>query len=120
MSIRAQEQFICPIDVTLSVMSGKWKPLILFHLKSAPQRFSMLQHKIPGISHKVLTQQLRALESNGLIGRARIQNEQTEAYELTAFGRTLRPSLAALANWGQRHHAELGVRLVPVAAAVPT
>jgi DNA-binding HxlR family transcriptional regulator len=111
-SIRTQEQYVCPIDVTLSVMSGKWKPLILFHLKSAPQRFSVLQHKIPGISHKVLTQQLRALESNGLITRARIQNEQTEAYELTAFGRTLRPSLAALANWGQKHHAELGVRLV--------
>jgi DNA-binding HxlR family transcriptional regulator len=111
-SIRAQEQYVCPIDVTLSVISGKWKPLILFHLKNAPQRFSVLQHKIPGISHKVLTQQLRALESNRLISRARVRNEQTEAYELTAFGRTLRPSLAALASWGQKHHAELGVRLV--------
>jgi DNA-binding HxlR family transcriptional regulator len=92
-------------------MSGKWKPLILFHLKNAPQRFSVLQHKIPRISHKVLTQQLRALESNRLISRARVQTEH-EAYELTAFGRTLRPSLAALANWGEKHHAELGVRLV--------
>jgi DNA-binding HxlR family transcriptional regulator len=112
MSIRIQEQYVCPIDVTLSVMSGKWKPLVLFHLKDGPQRFSVLLHKIPWISHKVLTQQLRALESNRLISRARSQNGQTEAYELTAFGRTLRPSLAALANWGQKHHAELGVRLV--------
>jgi DNA-binding HxlR family transcriptional regulator len=93
-------------------MSGKWKPLILFHLKNAPQRFSVLLHKIPGISHKVLTQQLRALESNRLIRRVRLPNEQIDAYELTRFGRTLKPSLAALANWGQKHHAELGVRLV--------
>jgi len=111
-STRAQQQYACPIDVTLSVMSGKWKPLILFHLKDAPQRFSVLLYKIPGISPKVLTQQLRALESNRLICRARLPSEQTEAYELTEFGRTLKPSLAALANWGQKHHAELGVRLV--------
>jgi DNA-binding HxlR family transcriptional regulator len=111
-NIRTQEQYICPIDVALSVMSGKWKPLILFHLKSAPQRFSVLLHKIPGISHKVLTQQLRALESNRLISRARVPNERNEVYELTGFGRTLKPSLTALANWGQKHHAELGIRLV--------
>ena len=92
-------------------MSGKWKPLILFHLKNAPQRFSVLQHKIPGISHKVLTQQLRALESNRLISRAH-QKEHTDAYELTEFGRTLKPSLTALAAWGQKYHAELGMRLV--------
>ena len=112
MSTRAQQQYVCPIDVTLSVMSGKWKPLILFHLKNDPQRFSVLLQKIPGISHKVLTQQLRALESNRLIRRARLPDEQTDAYELTGFGRTLKPSLAALANWGQKHHAELGVRLL--------
>ena len=112
MSIGTQRQFACPIDVTLSVISGKWKPLILFHLKNGPQRFSVLLHKTPGISHKVLTQQLRALESNRLIRRARLPNEQGEAYELTGFGRTLKPSLAALANWGQKHHVELGVRLV--------
>jgi DNA-binding HxlR family transcriptional regulator len=112
MSIRAQEEeYFCPIDVTLSVMSGKWKPLILFHLKNAPQRFSVLLRKIPGISHKVLTQQLRALESNRLISRAH-QKEHTDAYELTEFGRTLKPSLTALAAWGQKHHAELGVQLV--------
>jgi DNA-binding HxlR family transcriptional regulator len=111
-NIRTQQQYLCPIDVTLSVMSGKWKPLILFHLKNAPQRFSGLLHKIPGISHKVLAQQLRALESNRLIGRARVPNGRNEVYELTGFGRTLKPSLAALANWGQKHHAELGIRLV--------
>ena len=112
MSTRAQQQYVCPIDVTLSVMSGKWKPLILFHLKNDPQRFSVLLQKIPGISHKVLTQQLRALESNRLIRRARLPDEQSEAYELTGFGRTLKPALAALANWGQKHHAELGVGLL--------
>jgi DNA-binding HxlR family transcriptional regulator len=84
----------------------------LFHLKNAPQRFSVLLRKIPGISHKVLTQQLRALESNRLISRTRVPDDQTEAYELTGFGRTLKPSLTALANWGQKHHVELGVRLV--------
>lgn len=111
MSVRTQDPYFCPIDVTLSVMSGKWKPLILFHLKNSSRRFSELQQKIPGISHKVLTQQLRALETNGLIGRAHVRNDRSEAYALTELGRTLRPSLAALANWGQKHHVDLGVRL---------
>ena len=112
MNIRKQGRFFCPIDVTLSVLTGKWKPLILFNLKNGPRRFSVLQAKMPQISHKVLTQQLRALELNKLITRERVQNNGNVAYELTEFGRTLRPSLAALANWGQKHHEELGVELV--------
>jgi DNA-binding HxlR family transcriptional regulator len=111
-SIRNQRRFFCPIEVALSVLTGKWKPLILFHLKNGPRRFSVLQAKMPQISQKVLTQQLRALELNRLITRERVQNNGNVAYELTEFGRTLRPSLAALANWGQKNCGELGVELV--------
>ena len=111
MGIRKQKRYFCPIDVTLSVLSGKWKPLILFHLKNRSRRFSVLQAMIPEISHKVLTQQLRALELNGIIGREQRDDEMTVAYALTEFGLTLRTSLAALASWGQKHHQELGVEL---------
>lgn len=111
MSIRKQARFFCPIEVTLSVLAGKWKPLIIFNLKNGPRRFSVLQAKMPHISHKVLTQQLRALEVDRIIFRERTQSNGNIAYELTEFGRTLRPALAALANWGQKHQHELGVEL---------
>jgi DNA-binding HxlR family transcriptional regulator len=110
-SIRKQARFFCPIEVTLSVLTGKWKPLIIFNLKNGPRRFSALQAKMPHISHKVLTQQLRALEVDRIIVRERAQSNGNVAYELTEFGRTLRPSLTALANWGQKHHPEVGVEL---------
>jgi DNA-binding HxlR family transcriptional regulator len=66
---------------------------------------------IPVVSHKVLTQQLRALELNGIVSRERLDKEMTVAYALTELGLTLRTSLAALASWGQKHHQELGVEL---------
>jgi len=107
--LRRQRTYLCPVDVALSVIDGKWKPLILFELKKGRRRFGALHATIPSVSHKVLTQQLRQLEATGLI--ARISRGDGLAYELTDFGRTLRPALTALAAWGLRHHATLGVAL---------
>lgn len=107
--LRKRRRFVCPIDVTLSAINGKWKPLILFQLKRGPQRFSELQALLPRVSHKVLTQQLRQLEQAGLISRqARAPHA---AYGLTDLGKTLKPALTALAAWGQKYHRDLGVEL---------
>jgi len=112
MSIRNERKYFCPIDVTLSVLSGKWKPLLLFHLARGPKRFGELQSRIPNISHKVLTQQLRQLEFDELVQRRDGGSEQaTVRYELTDLGRSLKASLAALAAWGTANHGRLGLQL---------
>jgi DNA-binding HxlR family transcriptional regulator len=112
-------KFFCPIDVTLSLIDGKWKPLILFLLKGRALRFSALQTALPDVSHKVLTEQLRALERDGLIERSRDTQANAVTYRMTDFGRTLRPALTALAAWGTKHHKAVGYELVwpPTAGA---
>ena len=60
----------CGLDVALAVMGGKWKPLILYHLDSGPKRFGDLKRLVAGISEKVLIQQLRELEADGIVSRA--------------------------------------------------
>lgn len=108
--MQRQARYYCPIDVTLSMIRGKWKPLILYSLKSGPRRFNALKVAVPTVSHKVLTQQLRALESSGLIECER--NGAAATYRLTPFAKTLRPALSALANWGIEHHNDINARLL--------
>jgi DNA-binding HxlR family transcriptional regulator len=98
----ATRQFFCPIDVTLTVINGKWKPTILYLLKRGPQRFNAFLSEMPGVSHKVLTQQLRALERDGIVERVSDAKEVV-TYRMTELGRTLRPALSELAAWGTRH-----------------
>jgi DNA-binding HxlR family transcriptional regulator len=99
----------CPVTTTLRVIAGKWKPLILRELKNGTLRYSQLQRRIPEASQKVLTSQLRALERDGLVVRQVFHESvlRTE-YTLTAYGRTLRPALLALARWGEQHGQRLG------------
>jgi DNA-binding HxlR family transcriptional regulator len=110
LSSRRQANYFCPINVTLSVISGKWKPMILYLLKSGPRRFSALQSALPQISHKVLTQQLRELETAGLVECSRVKT--TSTYRLTDIAQTLKPALAALASWGLKHHRAVNAKLV--------
>jgi DNA-binding HxlR family transcriptional regulator len=97
----------CPVDITLGVIRGKWKPLILWLLSDGGKRFSELEAAVPQIAHKVLSQQLRQLERNGVIHRRSLPASRTVAYELTEFGQSLGPALDALAEWGKRHQYEL-------------
>ena len=99
--------YICPVDITLDVIRGKWKPLILWLLSDGGKRFSELETAIPQIAHKVLSQQLRQLERNGVIRRQSQSGSRTVSYELTEFGLSLGPVLEALAAWGKSHQLEL-------------
>jgi DNA-binding HxlR family transcriptional regulator len=92
----------CPVEMTLAVIGGKWKPGILWQLQSMPRHFSDLERALPRITHKVLTAQLRQLEQHGVISHA------DGAYTLTDFGETLRPALDALATWGKVNHTRYG------------
>ena len=105
MADKHPESFVCPVDWPLRLIKGKWKPMILWQLSARNRRYSDFQTALPYVSHKVLSQQLRQLQSDGLIRReaARRSSAATVEYELTEFGRTLRPALNALASWGKTH-----------------
>ena len=94
----------CPVDATLSVIGGKYKAIILHHLIEKPLRFGELRKIIPQASHKVLTQQLRKLERDGVIHREiyPVVPPKTES-SLTDFGKTLIPILAEICTWGREH-----------------
>ena len=105
-------RYVCPVELTLDVIGGKWKPLILWELRTGPRRFNALQHALPGITHKMLSQQLRDLERAGIVSRREIPGRVRHVeYTMSEFGRTLRPVLNALAGWAKAHHQEVGATL---------
>ena len=101
----------CPVEATLDVIGGKWKVLILFWLKDRVFRFSELRRHIPGISERMLTQQLRELEDHGIVHRQiyPVVPPRVE-YSLTPYGRTLRPITELMCAWGKKHMKRLEAR----------
>ena len=98
----AQRQ--CPVTFTSSITGGRWKPKIIWTLlRSEPQRYSALRRACPPISDRILSKELKELESCGLVSRQEhsVIPPKTE-YSLTALGHTLRPILEAMAEWGDR------------------
>ncbi|MBB5182140.1 winged helix-turn-helix transcriptional regulator [Catenisphaera adipataccumulans] len=102
-----QTKFHCPVEATLSLIGGKYKPIILYHLIGQTLRFSELQRIMPQATQKMLTQQLRELEKDGLIHREvyPVVPPKTE-YSLTEYGRTLEPVLQIMCDWGNEHLSE--------------
>lgn len=99
----------CPIENLLSLIGGRWKPVILWWLTDnrAPLRFTGLRQKMPKISQKVLTQQLRELERDGLIKRQMFAEMPVRVeYSVTPFGTKLRPVLQTLDSWSRKHLGE--------------
>ena len=93
------------IERALKTIDGRWKLLILFHLFGGQvRRFSDLERALTGISQKMLAQQLRQLEADGIVVRT-VYNEVPPKveYRLSAWGQSLCPALDALLEWGERH-----------------
>lgn len=100
---------VCPTTASLDVLGGKWKIFILSQLAQGMQRFGALKKAIPGVTQKMLTQQLRELEDAGLVRRTVYPEVPPRVeYDLTAHGLTLRPVLQALNSWGRTHLQFLG------------
>jgi DNA-binding HxlR family transcriptional regulator len=94
----------CPVALTVSVMGGKWKPTILFHLKDRARRFNELRRLMPEITQRMLTLQLRALEEDGIVRRIDHATVPPHVeYRLTVYGATLGPIIEAMQDWGERH-----------------
>lgn len=103
-----KKQYNIPIEATLEVIGGKWKTLILYHLKSGTMRFSELQRAIPQITKKMLTQQLRELESDRIVTRyVYPQVPPKVEYSLSETGESLRTILDMLCAWGDKRIHEL-------------
>ncbi|WP_048125379.1 helix-turn-helix domain-containing protein [Methanosarcina sp. WH1] len=95
------KHYHCPVEATLDVIGGKWKPLILWQLRAEKLRFSGLKRSMQGISPKMLTKQLRELEGDGLVLREAYPEIPSRVeYSLTEFGKTVLPVLDALFEWG--------------------
>lgn len=98
----------CPVEVTVSLIENKWKVLIIRDLLSGTKRFGELKKSIDGISQKVLTSQLRDMETSGLINRKVYAEVPPRVeYSLTDLGRSLSPVLMALKEWGESYLASM-------------
>ena len=114
----------CPVTTTLSVIGGKWKPIILYTLYKQTRRFSQIKKLIPMISQKMLTQQLRELEADDIVHRKvyPVVPPKVE-YSLTEHGSfmflppgyhgTLMPILDAMVAWGEKHKTTNGINRRP-------
>ena len=98
------KQYNIPVEATLEIIGGKWKVVILCHLTKGKKRTSELQRLIPEISVRMLTQQLRELEEDGVIER-KVYNQVPPKveYSLKEYGHSLDAILDSLCNWGEHH-----------------
>jgi len=94
----------CPLTAAVEIIGGKWTLIVLYALSQQPRRFNELQRLAPGISHKVLTQTVRALEDHGLVIRE-VGDTAVPCvlYSLSEYGATLRPVVDTIAIWGREH-----------------
>jgi DNA-binding HxlR family transcriptional regulator len=91
----------CPVATTVGLIGNKWKLLILRNILAGPNRFGELRKTIPGISQKVLTDNLRAMEEDGIIIRTVFAEVPPRVeYKLSELGDTMRPIIAAMETWG--------------------
>lgn len=95
---------VCPVELTLQLISDKWKVLIIRDLLNGTMRFGQLKKSIPSISQKVLTSNLRTMENNGLLTRKVFPEVPPRVeYTLTETGYSLKPILNAMAEWGTNY-----------------
>ncbi|WP_456488592.1 winged helix-turn-helix transcriptional regulator [Caminibacter pacificus] len=97
-----EKKYECPFEIALEIISGKWKGLILWHLCQRTYRYSELKREISGITQKMLTQSLRALEEKGIIHRKVYpQIPPKVEYSITPLGKKVQPILYMLQDWGR-------------------
>lgn len=115
-------RFNCGLEAVLAVIGGKWKPLIVFFLVGQTRRYGDLRRAIGKVSDKVLIQQLKELEADGIVRRVDYGEIPPKVeYSLTPFGNSLAEALRQLCEWGTQHTEDLSAivarREAPAAAA---
>ncbi|MEL6306022.1 MAG: winged helix-turn-helix transcriptional regulator [Bacteroidota bacterium] len=105
------KSYPCCTSVTMGIIGGKWKSVILFHLLNGPLRYSELKRKMQSVTERTLSLQLKSLEEDGVIQRKVYTTKPPlkVEYALTDFGKTLSPLLQSIADWGDyvvAHHSK--------------
>lgn len=91
----------CDVEATLSVIGGRWKPVLVCHLLAGRKRFGELRRLVPNATERMITLQLRELQADGVINRHVFAEVPPRVeYEVTDFGRSLEPILKAMQDWG--------------------
>ena len=104
----------CPAEFTLAMIGGRWKIPLIFHLLSGAKRFSELSRALGRVTQKMLTQQLREMERQGLVERKiYAQVPPKVEYSLTPLGRSLKPVVDAMCRWGDLHGSSATAREAP-------
>jgi DNA-binding HxlR family transcriptional regulator len=100
--------YYCEVATTLEVVGGRWKAVILFHLMNGTKRFGELRRLLPSATQRMVTRQLRELESDGVVRRVVYPEVPPKVeYSLTEFGRSLVPVLIAMRDWGRSKRSAL-------------
>ena len=94
----------CPMGIAIQVLGGKWKLTILWRLLHSPERFNELERLLGGVTHKILAQQLKEMEADGLVARKAYPEVPPRVeYSLTETGRSLEPLLGGMCDWGRSY-----------------
>lgn len=100
---------VCPVEVAIAVLGGSWKMTIVKHLTGATLRFGELARAVGDVSARMLTRQLRELETDGIVHREVYAEVPPRVeYSLTELGATLAPLVAMLDDWGARYQSQAG------------
>lgn len=97
-------EYGCPVEAAIDIIGGKWKPVILWHIRDKPLRFNEIRQILPNITQGMLTRQLRELEADHVVNRKVFAEVPPRVeYSLTDFGRTVIPILDDLCQWGKTY-----------------
>jgi len=100
----SKREYGCPVEAAIDIIGGKWKPVILWHIKDKPMRFTEIRSNLPSVTQGVLTRQLRELEDDKIVNRQVFAEVPPRVeYSLTTFGETFIPILDNLCEWGKTY-----------------
>jgi DNA-binding HxlR family transcriptional regulator len=109
--MRGEQPYGCGLGPAFEVIGGKWKALILWEISVKPRRFGELKRLLPGISEKMLIQQLREMETDGIVHREVFHEVPPRVeYSQTGAGASLNKALGPLADWGEKHAKRIGAK----------
>ncbi len=105
----SKKQVSCPVEVTLEAITGRWKVMTIHQLLEGTKRFNQLQRELKGVTHRTLTKQLREMEEQGIIIRKDFKEIPPRVeYSLSPLGKSLKPILMAMHEWGEDNAGKLG------------